>query len=302
MNFIGVLFLFNFISYVSSAGLLKNGEKPIMTIEREDQVQTKVRNNIIIRKRVQPAPMINHGGGIIKNANVYTIYYGDWQTPSMKASIKLITHFFNNIHKTDAWNVQKQYIGESTVIERKIIFDNYSLGKNAPDVQQIIKNAINSGKLPIDSNGIYYVITSKDVVITDFCKSFCGYHSYFPFNSNNTITNIVYSFVGDSTTCWGCSPIRNSINNNLVADTSMSIIFHELVESMSDPYLNTWFDTEGYENADKCSWNYGKTYLFKNKPYNLKTNTHKFLIQGNFDMVKNSCSTGFKMPVIKKKL
>lgn len=297
MNFISLLFFILFIKNVISTGILKNGEKPIMIMENDPDLNINQRQkSIIIRKRVSEPPIIYHGGRTMKNANIYTIYYGAWNTTIMKSSVKLITHFFNNIHKTDAWNVQRQYIGGSTVIEKKIILDNYSLGKNYPDVQQIIKNSIISGKLPIDTDGIYYVITSKDVLITDFCKSFCGYHSYFDFNN----TKIIYSFVGDSTACVGCSPIRDSINNNVVADTTMSIVFHELVEAMSDPYLDAWFDTFGYENADKCSWNYGKTYLLNKKPYNLKTSTHKFLIQGNFDRIKNRCSTGFKVSSKKK--
>jgi len=312
MNFIILFFIF-FTKYVNSipTGLLKEGAKPIIHVHREpiDEEDAKldfmtnlkhkiirfsnVVNKVSIKKRAY-IPISYHGGRTMKHANVYTIYYGDWQYNNIEAT-SLISYFFNNIDKTDYWNIQKQYTGESTVIEKKIIFDNYSLGKAFPNVEEIIKNAIIKGNLPTDPDGVYFVITSKDVSIAGFCKHFCGYHTYFQLNE----TRIIYSFVGDSTTCWGCSPIRESINNNVAADTSMSIIAHELVESMSDPYLDAWFDSEGYENKDKCAWNYGDTYVLNNKKYNLKMPKYRFLIQTNFDRIKNTCSNDIKLPTKK---
>ena len=38
-----------------------------------------------------------------------------------------------------------------------------------------------------------------------------------------------------------------------------SVIAHELVEAVSDPQLNAWYDRRGYENADKCAWTFGST-------------------------------------------
>ena len=40
-----------------------------------------------------------------------------------------------------------------------------------------------------------------------------------------------------------------------------SIIAHELEEAVTDPDLNAWYDTRGYENADKCAWTFGTTHL-----------------------------------------
>ncbi|GJP42216.1 hypothetical protein CLOM_g1808, partial [Closterium sp. NIES-68] len=37
-------------------------------------------------------------------------------------------------------------------------------------------------------------------------------------------------------------------------DALVSVFAHELAEAASNPYLSTWYDNEGYENADKCAW------------------------------------------------
>ena len=35
---------------------------------------------------------------------------------------------------------------------------------------------------------------------------------------------------------------------------SRSMRLHECTESVNDPGLNAWSDSDGDENADKCSW------------------------------------------------
>jgi hypothetical protein len=68
-------------------------------------------------------------------------------------------------------------------------------------VWTITAAAINAGKLPKDANGIYLVLTAKDVTLSGgFCTAYCGWHSYAALGG----VNIKYSFVGDpSTQCPG---------------------------------------------------------------------------------------------------
>ncbi|CAI5511870.1 unnamed protein product [Closterium sp. Naga37s-1] len=39
-------------------------------------------------------------------------------------------------------------------------------------------------------------------------------------------------------------------------DGLVSVFAHELAEATSSPFISTWFDGDGYENADKCSWKF----------------------------------------------
>ncbi len=47
----------------------------------------------------------------------------------------------------------------------------------------------------------------------------------------------------------------NAPNGNLGMDALINVLSHELTEIASDPFLNAWYDNNGAENADKCSWN-----------------------------------------------
>jgi hypothetical protein len=41
------------------------------------------------------------------------------------------------------------------------------------------------------------------------------------------------------------------------ADQAINTMSHELNESVTDPAGGSWYDINGYENGDKCAWNFG---------------------------------------------
>ena len=113
-----------------------------------------------------------------------------------------------------------------------------------------MSDAITSGRLPKDTNGVYFVLTSADVTASSgFCTQYCGWHT------RGTISgsDIKYSFVGNPDRCpSACEAQTTGPNGNAGADGMASIIAHELEEATTDPDLNAWYDRRGQENADKC--------------------------------------------------
>jgi hypothetical protein len=64
---------------------------------------------------------------------------------------------------------------------------------------------------------------------------------------------IVQPYVGNQTGCQsGQAPAGNYDGNQAVNTMS-----HELNETLTDPAGNAWYDSSGYEDGDKCSWNFG---------------------------------------------
>jgi hypothetical protein len=86
----------------------------------------------------------------------------------------------------------------------------------------------------------------------------------------------------------------NSPNKDPGVDAMMSVVGHELVEAISDPYSDgdrAWEDEDGSENADKCAWTYGNTYQTANgATANQKLGGLDYLIQRNWDPVSQSCA------------
>src|SRR5579864_5259769 len=204
-----------------------------------------------------------HGGPLILGTtHVYYIWYGNWSNdtattilPALASSIggspyfNINTTYFNgsNIHVTNS----VMYLGSTT--------DAYSQGSTLSDagVQAVVSSAISSGRLPSDTNAVYFVLTSADVgESSGFCTQYCGWHTHGTIGGSD----IKYSFVGNPNRCPSAcqaQPTSASPNGNLGADGMASIIAHELEEAVTDPDLNAWFDTRGAENADKCAWTFG---------------------------------------------
>ena len=78
------------------------------------------------------------------------------------------------------------------------------------------------------------------------CSSFCGYHGHFNYQG----TDIKYA-VFPYTNCRACSLAGKAILDILTIVTS-----HEIREAVTDPDLNAWYDSTGYEADDKCAWSH----------------------------------------------
>jgi hypothetical protein len=75
-------------------------------------------------------------------------------------------------------------------------------------------------------------------------------------------------------------------------DAMASLIINELEEAHSDPFGTAWFDSSGYENADKCVWTYGTLYTASNgAKYNVVVGSKQYLLQQNWlNVGRGSCA------------
>ena len=228
-----------------------------------------------------------HGGPVmLGTTNVYYIWYGKWTGNS---ATTILTELASRIGGSSYFNINTTYYnGNNQHVSNSVYYagsttDSYSHGTSLSDaaVQAVVSSAISSGKLPKDSNGVYFVLTSSDVTASSgFCTQYCGWHT------NGTIagTDLKYAFVGNPDRCpSSCAAQTTSPNGNAGADGMASIIAHELQEAVTDPDLNAWYDRRGYENADKCAWTFGTTHTASNgAKYNVTLGGRQFLIQQNW--------------------
>ncbi|MHB8466395.1 MAG: PKD domain-containing protein, partial [Acidimicrobiales bacterium] len=94
-------------------------------------------------------------------------------------------------------------------------------------------------------------------------SGFCAYHAFaapplvadmnFPVE-DDPVNHLTCSSDGGSNTGGNQTP-----NNNLDADTEISIASHEINETMSDPKGTAWFDAGGNEIGDDCAYIYGNS-------------------------------------------
>ena len=245
-------------------------------------------------KKVRGHGIDYHGGPIMKNGvKLYYIWYGNW---SGNSGVSILTDFANNFAPSPYFNINTTYVDAAGGKVQNLVTlsgsanDAYSQGSALSDAQilNVVKNQINTGAFPLDTDAIYMVLTSADVNATSgFCTSYCGWHNAASVNG----ATIKYSFVGNGDRCPGNCYIQTpGPNDNAGADGMASVIAHEIEEAATDPQLNAWWQTSsGMENADKCAWKFGTTYTTANgQKANMKLGARDFLIQQNWvNAVKN---------------
>ncbi len=228
-----------------------------------------------------------HGGPVMTGTpNIYYIWYGNW---SGNTATTILTNFISSLGGSPYEHINSTYYNGSNVhVSGQLTYkgstnDSYSAGTSLTDAQilGVVENAIGNGSLPLDANGLYFVLTSADVTASSgFCTQYCGWHNHATYAG----ADIKYAFVGNPDRCpSACAAQTTSPNGNAGADGMASIIAHESEEAISDPDLNAWYDRRGNENADKCAWTFGTESTASNgSKYNVTLGGAQYLIQQNW--------------------
>ena len=256
------------------------------------------------------------GSPVITEPNVYVIWYGGWDRQSCNpvtgsnSAASIIGDLATNLGDSPWNNINASYYqiikGERTYVSPSIDYlgcalDSGSLGlsldyASGPQVGDVVKHALSSNLLPSDPNGVYMVLTNSNVEVNGFQTLFCGYHSV----ALNGSEKIPYGFVGDPSANMNIcvsQPLR-SPNENPSADAMANVFAHELIEPISDPYLNAWFDQSGLEGADKCAWKYGEVVKGANGAFsNMTLGRRNYLIQMNVPAHSNKCLNSIELTI-----
>jgi hypothetical protein len=240
---------------------------------------------------------LHTGNPMIGPVKIYYIWYGTaWDT----ASKNLLTTFGNSIGGTPYYNINTTYYNHSnvhvsnsvTLAGQTSVGYTYGTALSDAQIQSVVSNAITTGAVPKDTNGIYMVLTDKTVTATSgFCTQYCGWHDHATISGSD----IKYAFVGNPETkcASACGATAPTVNGLPGADAMASIMAHEIEEAHTDPQLNAWYSSyDGQENADKCAWTFGTLSTATNGgKYNVTWGGTKFKIQQNW-IIKSTQACG----------
>jgi hypothetical protein len=239
-----------------------------------------------------------HGGPVMKGnpVHAYFIWYGNWSNGPHRSDTSLTVSLLDALFASSGGiggsgyeKINTTYGDSSGNVTGNVALngsttDNYSHGTRLSDsgVQAVVSSAISSGRLPKDTNALYFVLTSSDVTeTTGFCTQYCGWHTHASISGSD----IKFAFIGNPDRCpSACEEETTSPNGDSGADGMASIMAHEMEETLTDPDLNAWYDSSGEENADKCAWKFGPVHgTMGNGAYNETFGTHNWLIQMNWE-------------------
>jgi hypothetical protein len=120
------------------------------------------------------------------------------------------------------------------------------------------------------------------VTQTGFCTDYCGWHDYYG--------NYKYAWIGVPASGCNCFSQSTSPNGNAAVDSAVSTIAHEIIETVTDPLITAWYNSNNDENGDVCAWNFPNRVYSSGYYYNLVVGGLKYLIQANYNLSTGTCT------------
>lgn len=248
--------------------------------------------------------LIWNGGLVEEHPRVFLIFWGfAWNNGSggLTRDAALVTTFFSEVSNTPFQNMLTQYSDSDMNPSSSLTVGGIWLDSANPPVnsqtcggptiddssaQSEIARAIKANSWPSDVNSTYLLYTPLGYFVNQgggpaFCseQQFCAYHGM---SYTAQIPYVVIPFPtgqaggGGTThaggTAAGCM-VPNSPNNNLAGDSLVNLSAVEQANVATDPHLDAYFDTGGFEIGDKCAWNFatGQMTLDNGDAFELQT-------------------------------
>ncbi len=248
-----------------------------------------------------------HGGPVMTTNKTYAIYWVPSGSSMPSGYQSTINQYFTDVAhdsnmSTNVYAATTQYssiqysstFGGSTVDTNPFPSDGCSVYSGVSrcltdaQLQQEILSVISSQGWVKNGTNMFFLFTPQgvgscfDTNPADGCAytTYCAYHG--TTNSGGAIyANQPYAHVN------GCST-GESPNNN-AADDTINVTSHEHNEAITDPQLNAWYDAAGYENGDKCAWDFGSSSGPAGAQYNQTINGHNYYLQREYSNATHTC-------------
>jgi hypothetical protein len=221
--------------------------------------------------------LVDHGGAVLSEVHIYPVFWGPANSATLTPAYKTaITNFFTGIQCGTGLKVCE---GHSALINQyfrgaqtKIAFprsftDTSNPPTSSPTSTSIVAEAakvVKAANLSIDPLGLYMVFTSN----FPSRANYCAWHSAGSYKATSTSVASWYSvaympYVGTMTGCSAKNlPGVTTFMTSQPVHSVINVTTHELYEAMSDSLLNNrsaWYDAAGWENGDKCAWNFASS-------------------------------------------
>ncbi|CAI5989827.1 unnamed protein product [Closterium sp. NIES-64] len=183
----------------------------------------------------------NRCGVLHRPIRVFVMWYGvfsDAQKQTLRTFVASLSPNADTAVTVPLWwNINRLYYDEDgNHISQSVMWGGevedraYSKGKTMlkRDIEVLLGSAISSQQLPHDPRAVYFLLSDEFV---NQCPTSC--------------------LPRDIRSDASLAPTGDAGMDGLV-----SVFAHELAEAASSPFVSTWFDGEGNENADKCSWKF----------------------------------------------
>jgi IPT/TIG domain-containing protein len=254
-----------------------------------------------------------HGGPVMHTNQTYTIFWAPSGFSYPAGYENLVNQYFTDVGHDSGGNqnvypIDNQYFDGAGNITYSSTFsgtiddthaypasgcvDGFGTTKCLTDaqLQAEIKSVVAAQGWPHNGTTEYFMVTPQNVgSCFDSSSTQCSYSLYCAYHSSFNVTggeeiyaNMPFAHVSGCST--GQSPNANA------ADDVINVISHEHNEAITDWQGNAWFDAAGFENGDKCNFDFGSPLGGgAGAEYNQVINGDHYWIQREYDNSTHSC-------------
>jgi phosphate-induced protein 1 len=247
-----------------------------------------------------------HGGPVLQaQTDVVAVYWASGTiynngptagtTGTGSGDGSLVGYFLSHLGGSPYFNINTTYTdGSGQAIVNKVNYNAYwANNTNVPangqsvsgtDMVAMLQSGFDTGKLSYDANALYVIFSAGTVNLGGgFGTQYCAYHTHGTVTVGGVSKTVLYAampyvYAYPS----ACTNGTAAPNGDPAADGVVNVLAHEVEETTTDMMGNAWFDRRGYENADKCAWNFGTTQNNGTGVWNIIVGTKNFLVQQNW--------------------
>lgn len=256
-----------------------------------------------------------HGGPLIVSPNVTGVVSVYWSASQIYANAPVDSHgagsadgsligsFLSNIGGSPYFGINSSYYnGSGAAVVNAVSYTGYwATGSSvaAPtasptdaNMVALLQAGFTNGALTYDANTVYAIFTGAGVNLGGgFGSQYCAYHTHGTVSIGGSNRVVLYAAMPHNQDYpSGCTANYASPNSDVAANSEVNTLAHEIEETTTDELGTAWYDTRGYENADKCAWTWGSTNTAPGGGvYNMTFGGKYYLVQQNW---KNSGSGG----------
>ncbi len=254
--------------------------------------------------------LINHGGPEMLTNKTYSIFWIPAGQTVSAHYVQTINQYFQDVAadsglSTNVYATDTQYSGilynstfGGTYTDTAAFPANYctpygtgaSVCLSDAQLQAEIDKVITSQGWVRNSTDMFFIFTPKNVESYDpsggyTFRSYCAYHGVT--SSGAIYANMPYSVTSIPQYTGSCT--TGQYPNGDDADATLNVTSHEHNEAITDFHLNAWYDSLGYEDGDKCAWDFGVVSGPAGAEYNQTINGHHYFLQREYSNDGHAC-------------
>jgi hypothetical protein len=203
------------------------------------------------------SPLLNYNGGAVLHApGTAVIFWGaSWNNATFAGDkIAGIDGFFTGFGGSSLAHTGTEYSDKTGYVSTSSVYAGHLVDASAPPAKALSTSGATAEVCKLtannpDPNSVYFIYTSTGAGNVNYC----AWHTW---GTCSNGAKVQVAYIPNLDGIAGCDPEDQVTGNSQGLAAIANVTSHELMESITDPRGQGWFDSSGEEDGDKCAWSF----------------------------------------------